>query len=99
MLISARRRFLLGAAAFLAAPAIVRVANIMPISVIKQEGFAVLCNAGMETEPALAVGTMWTDGLSWRVYDGFVWQVMLRAGTAQCDISHVSAGQSQQVVT
>lgn len=33
-MISSRRSFLLGASSFLAAPAIVRVANLMPVSVI-----------------------------------------------------------------
>lgn len=35
MIIPSRRRFLFGAATFLAAPAIVRISNIMPVSVPK----------------------------------------------------------------
>lgn len=42
MIVPSRRGFLLGAGALLAAPAIVRVSALMPVSVVEEEGWRVL---------------------------------------------------------
>lgn len=52
--VPSRRRFLLGAGALLAAPAIVRVASIMPVSVMKPTGWEHMATLG----PAM----FWGDG-------------------------------------
>lgn len=54
-MIASRRSFFLTATAFLAAPPIVRVASLMPVSVLKSEKFV------MELDTAVQFnGTVWT---------------------------------------